>query len=197
MDKVLIIDDNPAVCNALEILLDIHHIKAVSVNSPPEALLKLDEGDISVVIQDMNFSEDSTSGEEGVKLFYDIQAHFPHVSVLLLTGWASLETAVQLIKDGAEDYLSKPWNDEKLIQHIKTLLAAKYNHEFDTCGLIYGSPKMEHVVEMAKRVAASDIPVLITGGNGTGKEMVARIIHANSSRANNPMVTGKFRGNSN
>lgn len=188
MKNVLIVDDNPKVCNALEILLEVNGISAVSVHSPALALHRLKIQDIAVVIQDMNFSDDSTSGEEGVHLFREIHRDYPGIPVLLLTGWASLETAVKLIKEGADDYLSKPWNDEKLVHHIQTILASQHSREFDRCGLIYQGPKMAQVMEMARRVSASDIPVLITGSNGTGKEMIARVIHENSSRSGKPMV---------
>jgi DNA-binding NtrC family response regulator len=159
------------------------------------------------VIADMNFRSDTTSGEEGERLFRDIRARQADLPVILLTAWASLETAVRLVKAGAADYLAKPWDDAKLLATVENLLElAESSREqrramqerrkrreflssyYDLRGTVYASDAMERVIEMACRVARADIPVLITGPNGSGKERVAEVVHANSSVAAGPLV---------
>lgn len=198
MTKVLVVDDQPAVCNALKLLFEIHDIACVTAASPAEALACLKNDDIGIVIQDMNFARDRTSGEEGVELFRQIKRHDPDLPVLLLTAFTSLETAVTLVKEGATDYLAKPWDDEKLLTSIQSLLrfrqfqmengrvapTAKYN----LCGTVYASESMHRAVSLAASIARSDVPVLITGPSGSGKEKLAEIIQANSARREAPFV---------
>ncbi|HET7923149.1 MAG TPA: response regulator, partial [Gammaproteobacteria bacterium] len=104
MRTVLIIDDQPAVCEALSLLLSLHEIRPLTAATPDAGLAQLAHAHVDVVIADMNFSADTTSGEEGVALFHAIRAHHPDLPVILLTGWSHLETAVQLVKAGAADY---------------------------------------------------------------------------------------------
>jgi DNA-binding NtrC family response regulator len=122
MQRILIIDDNDGVREALEILYSIHGIGTVTAASPAEGLAALADDDIDLVIQDMNFAEDTTSGGEGVQLFHQIRARRPDLPIILLTAWSNLETAVELVKSGAADYLSKPWDDTKLITTSRNLL---------------------------------------------------------------------------
>ncbi len=122
MTKLLIVEDQPAVTKALQVLFEIHGLESVSARNPKEALEILARQAIGVVIQDMNFTGNATSGEEGVHLFREIKKRDPHLPVLLVTAWTSLETAVQLIKEGASDYLSKPWDDDKLLATVRNLL---------------------------------------------------------------------------
>ena len=204
--KVLIVDDEPSVVHALGVLFDVHGISWCSASLPDEAMEQLDDG-VGVVLQDMNFGADKTSGEEGIRLFHRIREAAPEVPVLLMTAWASLETAVQLIKEGADDYLSKPWDDDKLIVSVKNLLKMRglqlenaalqeKNREarrelarsHDLCGLIYESEEMHRLATLATNVAASDAPVLITGPSGAGKEKLAEIVRANSRRKNGPFI---------
>src|ERR1700729_2861923 len=122
MRTVLVIDDNPAVPQALSLLFGLHDIRTLAA-APPDAgltLLARERGDL--VIADMNFSADTTSGDEGVQLFRAIRAQYPDLPVVLLTAWTHLESAVQLIKAGAADYVAKPWNNDKLIATIENLL---------------------------------------------------------------------------
>jgi DNA-binding NtrC family response regulator len=205
--KVLIADDQPAVCAALQLLFDLHGLPSVVVNRPEEALDLIATEDIGAVVQDMNFTQERTSGEEGVALFHAIKQLDPDLPVVLLTAWSSLETAVQLVKEGASDYMAKPWDDEKLARVVKNLvqmralqqentrllaqrsrlrrtLAARY----DLRGLVYVSDAMHGVVSLACTIAGSDAPVLITGPNGSGKERLAEIVQANSRRKDKPFV---------
>ena len=208
MPTVLIIDDNPAVATALETLLSLHDIDARTATSPGEGLEMLASGnDIDLVVQDMNFDADTTSGEEGMALFARIRDRHPDLPVILLTAWTHLETAVDLVKAGAADYLGKPWDDRKLMATVNNLLElsearrelARHHgdarrrrdalaKEFDLRGLVYADPASERVLSLACQVARSDLPVLITGPNGTGKEKFAEIVHANSAVRDGPFV---------
>jgi DNA-binding NtrC family response regulator len=163
--------------------------------------------EIGVVVQDMNFSPEATSGEEGVTLFREIKRWHQSLPVLLITAWTSLETAVQLVKEGASDYLAKPWDDEKLFASVRNLLRlrelqlensrlrGRARRTWDTLaeqndlqGAVWASEKMHAVVTLALQVARADVPVLITGPSGAGKEKIAEIVQANSRRKDKPFV---------
>ncbi len=207
MAKVLIVEDQPAVRTALEILFEVHQIAASSVGTPKEALAVIRREDIAVVLQDMNFSEGTTSGEEGVELFRALRAIDPELPIVLMTAWTSLETAVALVKEGAADYLAKPWNDDKLVATVRNCLRLHELREendrlrresgrarralastHDLRGLVYQSAAMHEVVSLAVHVAGADVPVLITGPNGSGKEKLAEIVQANSRRRGKPFI---------
>ncbi|WP_286264042.1 sigma-54-dependent transcriptional regulator [Thalassotalea atypica] len=206
MDKILIIDDNISVCKALTILLEIHRFSVTSCHSPQHGMEILAQEKISLVILDMNFSQDTTSGEEGKEAFYKIRAMQADLPIILLTAWTDLEMAVELVKSGAADYLSKPWDDQKLLVTIKNLIElnetnqvaqklrrqhqerVRINDTADLRGLIYESTSMQRLVDMAVQVAESNASVLITGPNGAGKEKIAEIIQANSLRNNGPFI---------
>jgi DNA-binding NtrC family response regulator len=207
MLKALIIDDQPAVRTALETLFEVHGLPALSVSTPDEALHLIATEDIGAVVQDMNFTQENTDGAEGTQLFHAIRALDPDMPVLLMTAWTSLEAAVSLIKEGASDYMAKPWDDDKLVRSVKNLvslralrqenirLRAQGNRarkaladKYDLRDLIYASPQMHEVVRLAVSIAPSDAPVLITGPNGSGKEKVAEIIQANSRRKDKPFI---------
>jgi DNA-binding NtrC family response regulator len=179
---LLVVEDSKAVRAALELLFAIHDIPAVFVASADEALARLKEQSECVVLSDMNFSADRTSGEEGARLFRAIRANHPNVLVILMTAWASLEMAVALVKEGAEDYITKPWDDDALLDRLRSALG-RVRGSSSEAGLVYVSEAMTRAVELAKRVAGSDAPVLLTGPNGSGKERIAEIIHAGSLRA--------------
>ena len=206
--KVLIVDDNHGIRTALSTLFDVHGIPCVSMSTPDAALEAIRRENIGVVVQDMNFTQDTTGGEEGIRLFREIRDHDPDLPVLLMTAWTSLETAVQLVKEGAEDYFGKPWDDDKLITSVQKLLGVrqlrlehhrlrasddrakkKLAENFDLCGIIYESRAMQQLLTLATSVAQSDAAILITGPNGAGKEKIAEVIQANSRRKNTPFVT--------
>lgn len=207
MPTVLIIDDNAAVAIALEVLFSLHDIAALRAASPEEGLALLAREPVDLVIQDMNFTADTTSGDEGVALFREIRARHPDLPVILLTAWTHLDAAVDLVKLGAADYLAKPWHDERLLASVSNLielgqanrlLATRLQRErkqkrelernFDLRGLVWQDPATERVLHLACQVARADVPVLITGPNGTGKERIAEIIQANSQVAAGPFV---------
>ena len=122
MPTVLVIDDNPAVATALEVLFSLRDLRTLSADSPARALAILDRQPTDVVIQDMNFRADTTSGEDGAALFRVLRARFPDLPVILLTAWTQLESAVELVKAGAADYLAKPWDDDKLLTTVQNLV---------------------------------------------------------------------------
>jgi DNA-binding NtrC family response regulator len=207
MRTVLVIDDNPAVTTALEVLLSLNEIRTVAASSPDSGLDLLEREAVDLVIADMNFHLDTTSGEEGIALFRAIRARHPDLPVILLTGWTRLETAVELVKAGAADYLAKPWDDQKLLATVENLLelaestrevtrlkrARSKSQEalrarFDQRSLVFADSATERVIELACQVARAELPVLITGPNGAGKERIAEIVHANSAVKNGPFI---------
>ena len=207
MPAILVIDDNPAVGTALETLFSLHDIDVLHATSPRQGLQRLHDDGIDLVIQDMNFDADTTSGEEGVALFHQIRSEHPDLPVILLTAWTHLESAIDLVKAGAADYLAKPWDDRKLLATVNNLLElAEAQRElaqeragerrrrdallrdFDLRGLVFADNASENMLALACQVARSDIPVLVTGPNGAGKEKFAEIVHANSSVRNGPFV---------
>ena len=208
MSTILVIDDNPAVATALEVLFSLHDIASLHADSPAAGLALLDNEAVDLVIQDMNFSADTTSGDEGRELFAAIRQRHPDLPVVLLTAWTHLESAVELIKAGAADYVAKPWQDAKLLATVNNLLElAEARREldlrrdgerrrrddlarrYDLRGAVFADPASERVVALACQVARSDLPVLITGPNGSGKEKIAEIIQANSPVREGPFVT--------
>ena len=208
MPHILIIDDNPAVAKALAVLFSLHDIETSHAESPQAGMQRLAQGGVDLVIQDMNFARDTTSGEEGEALFADIRRAYPDLPVILLTAWTHLEAAVRLVRLGAADYQGKPWDDDRLLASVRNLLElsdanqqlrarhrgeqqrhSKLRERFDLCGLVFADPATEQVVSLACQVARSDLPVLITGPNGAGKERIAQIIRANSAVADGPFVT--------
>ena len=207
MATVLVVDDNAAVCTALEVLFSLHGIDTACAAGPAEALERVAAGNVGLVVQDMNFTQDTTSGTEGVELFGRIRELEPDMPVILLTAWTHLETAVRLVKSGAADYLSKPWDDDRLMTTVRNLLALgdarresrrladaraasreRLARDFDLCGIVYESEAMHEAAILATRVAHADVPVLITGPNGAGKEKLADIVQANSAVADGPYV---------
>lgn len=192
------------------LLLELNDYDGEYVSSPAEATARLAKGDVELVIQDMNFERDNNSGDEGRQLFYQLRSMQADLPIILITAWSHLDMAVELVKTGAADYLSKPWDDNKLLTSMANLLQMaelqqKNNdlqqclqqHEqvddtlqkqYQLCGLVYQSPLMQRLVDMACKVAPTDVPVLITGPNGAGKEKIAEIIQANSRRYDQPFI---------
>jgi DNA-binding NtrC family response regulator len=207
MQSILVIDDARAVRTALQVLFELHGLRALSADSPHDGLDVLRHEDVDLVIQDMNFAGDTTSGEEGVALFHRIREGYPDLPIILLTAWTHLETAVELVKAGAADYLGKPWDNDRLLTTARNLLRLraaeresrrlqdarrrareKLTGEFDLRGLIFESDDMLQLVSLATRIAHADVPVLIRGANGAGKEKIADIVQVNSSCAAGPYV---------
>ncbi|MGB9428546.1 MAG: sigma-54 dependent transcriptional regulator [Gammaproteobacteria bacterium] len=207
MATILIIDDNRAIGQALTVLLDLHGLGTLSAVSPAEGLTMLEREAVDLVIQDMNFTGSDTSGREGAALFAEIRRRDPDLPIILLTAWTHLEHAVELVKAGAADYLAKPWDDDKLITTLKNLLQLgglqrehrrthaarqvarrKLAESFDLCGIVYESDAMQQVVSIATQVAHADVPVILTGASGVGKEKIADILQINSACKNGPYI---------
>ncbi len=207
MRTVLVIDDNPAVAQALALLFGLHDIRTLTAFNPQKGLAALTQERVDLVIADMNFSADTTSGEEGAALFRALRASQPDLPVVLLTAWTHLEAAVQLVKAGAADYIGKPWDNDKLLATVENLLELaettrerrrlqdeqrrrreRLAEQYDLCDIVFASDAMERVVELACRVARADVRVLISGPNGAGKERIAQIVHANSALRAGPFV---------
>jgi len=205
---ILVIDAHTELTIELEVLFSLHAIRTLAAQSPQAGLALLEREPVDLVVQDMNFSADTTSGEEGEALFRAIRERHPDLPVILLTAWTHLTSAVELVKAGAADYLAKPWDDNKLIATIENLLElGQANRElarrvgrdrrlrreleqrFDLRGLVFADPATERVVSLACQVARAAVPVLISGANGTGKECIAQIVQANSSVKDGPFVT--------
>jgi DNA-binding NtrC family response regulator len=204
---LLVIDDNDAVRTALDVLLTLEGARVEQAATPREGLDRLARGGIDLVIQDMNFQREATSGREGIELFRAIRAAHPDMPVVLMTAWTNLETAVELVKAGAADYLAKPWDNARLVTTVRNLLQLRaaldlererqsridrsreeLAERFDLRGIVYRSDALHAVVQTATQVARADVPVLITGPNGAGKEVVAEIIRANSSVRAGPFI---------
>ena len=207
MRTILIIDDNPGVGEALSLLLSLHDIRALYAPSPEQGLELLARNEVDLLIQDMNFSADTTSGEEGRALFQRVRAAHPDLPVILLTAWTQLEQAVALVKAGAADYLAKPWDDHKLLATVENLLELsestrelqlsrqarsqrleQLRQRYRLDDLVCRSDAMLATLETACQVARAPLPVLITGPNGSGKERIAAIVHANSAVAGGPFI---------
>ena len=191
--NILIVDDNQDITKALSVMLKLEGISCDIAHSPQKALEKLNQQHFNLVIQDMNFSQDMTSGKEGVELFHAIREINPDIPIIIITAWTHVETAVSLVKHGAADYIGKPWDEDKLIVSIKNLLEldelrehqanfqrnrqnqdSLLSQRFELCGVRYRSDLMSRMLQMATQVAHSSVPVLITGPNGAGKRKSCR-----------------------
>ncbi|GAA0349493.1 sigma-54 dependent transcriptional regulator [Bowmanella denitrificans] len=205
--KILIIDDNPDIAQALKVLFTINGMATEQALTPELGLQKLADGEVDLVIQDMNFSADTTSGQEGIALFHRIRDMHPDLPIILITAWTALETAIELVKAGAADYLGKPWDDDKLMVTVRNLLKLgalqraqneqrghvqakkrQLESEFNLCGLKYQSQSMYDLLRITTQIAHAEVSVLITGPNGAGKEKIAEIVQANSSCSQGPFI---------
>lgn len=201
--RVLVADDQPDVLEAVELLLKPKGINVDCVRSPQLLLEALHERDYDVVLIDLNYSRDTTSGREGLDLLASIQEFDARLPIIVMTAWGNIDVAVESIKRGARDFIQKPWENERLLSLIRVhaelrqalrragqlelenrLLRAEGMTEF-----VASASSMQPVLELIARVGPSDANVLITGEHGTGKEIVARLLHAASLRARMPLVT--------
>ena len=201
--RLLVADDQRDVLEALRILLRPEGFQLEAVGSPAAVLAALQEREFEAVLLDLNYARDTTSGQEGFDLLDRIRRLDPTLPVVVMTAWGSIELAVEAIRRGARDFVQKPWDNERLISilqnQVELRLALKSRERLEAAQLwspaeatellVAESPAMRGVKELIDRVASSDASVLITGENGTGKGLVARALHAASSRNNQPMVT--------
>jgi DNA-binding NtrC family response regulator len=191
MPHILVVDDNPDILEALDLLLGLHGYTVQTASDKKQALFVVTHQVIDLVIQDMNFAQGVTSGNDGKSLFLALKVINPELPIILITAWAQLETAIELVKAGATDYLQKPWDDTKLLE-----LIAQHSHTSDKANLsassppdmIYQSPEMHALMHDAEKVAEAEVNVLISGANGSGKEKLADYIHQHSQRENQPFI---------
>jgi DNA-binding NtrC family response regulator len=201
---ILIIDDDIAVRTSLRLLLKDEGYEVADALEPGEAIKIIKKSQPELIILDLNFSND-TSGKEGMDLLSKIKRINAAIPVILITGWASIELAVQGMKAGANDFINKPWSNDHLLQAVKTLLDLKdkktehhtrkqldKTYKFEH--IIGEDPKMLNILETIGRVAGTDASILIMGESGTGKELIAEAIHQNSLRRNKPFIKVNLGG---
>jgi DNA-binding NtrC family response regulator len=208
---VLIVDDSESVRTALSLLLRLRGATTLCAAAPAEALTLIENHVVDVVIQDMNFGRGEMGGHEGIGLFRAIHSRYESIPIILLTAFTHLESAVALVKDGAADYVSKPWDEPRLLTTLRNLvelriaraeahsvrrsrMAAREElaEQFDLQNLIYESESIHTLLAVATRIANADVPVLITGPSGAGKEAIADIIQINSAVAGGPYCKVNF-----
>lgn len=199
---MLVADDQPHILEAVELLLAPQGISVHCVRSPELVMEALSERDYDVLLMDLNYTRDTTSGKEGLDLLGRIQEFDARLPVIVMTAWGNIDLAVESMKRGARDFLQKPWENERLLSLIRVhaelhqalrrarqlelenrLLRADGMPEF-----VASAPSMQPVLELIAQVGPSDANVLITGEHGTGKEIVAKLLHGASQRARMPLV---------
>ena len=203
--KVLLVDDNPAILAALAQLLESEVEKVIGIKSPELIPGILETQEVDVVIMDMNFSKGATDGKEGMAWLRRILQSDPDAVVVMITAYGEMDLAIEAMKSGATDFISKPWDNEKLVATVRSgimlkesrikvrQLKTKQDHLSQTIESgqekLYGkSPEMRMVMETIRKVAPSDSNVLVLGENGTGKELIAREIHNASDRSGEVFV---------
>jgi DNA-binding NtrC family response regulator len=201
--KVLIADDQLDVIEALRLLLKTEGFQIETVTSPEHVLSAVEARDFDVALIDLNYTRDTTSGQEGLDLITNIQSVDASLPVVVMTAWGSVELAVEAMRRGARDFVQKPWENERLITILRTQaelskalrkgerLEAENQllRDENRTKLIAESPAMQPVLQVIARVGPSDANVMITGENGTGKGVVANVLHAISHRSARPLVT--------
>ncbi|HMB44384.1 MAG TPA: sigma-54 dependent transcriptional regulator, partial [Candidatus Methanoperedens sp.] len=204
---LLIVDDNKSVISALEMMLQYEVEKLISISSPKRIHEVLEKNEIDIVLLDMNFQAGVNSGNEGLFWMKEILKHDSTISVVMITAYGDVELAVKTLREGAIDFILKPWDNQKLLATInaawklrtsrKEAILLKNDKQFlkneikrgEEKIVLGASPTMINVMNIVGKVAATDANVLITGENGTGKELVAREIHNQSKRSNELMVS--------
>jgi len=204
--KILIVDDNKSALSALNLLLQFEFETVVTISNPNQIISELRNNDFDVVLLDMNFSAGINTGNEGIFWLCEIRKISPTSEVVMITAYGDVELAVKALKNGAADFILKPWENEKLIATLKSAYKLrrsslevdelkskernlKKEMNADQRQLIGSSPKMMKVMQLINKVAKTDANVLISGENGTGKELVAREIHHKSDRYSELLVS--------
>lgn len=200
--KILVVDDDKIVRVSLKLLLERQGYQVALATNQQEALEAVRSQSLHLVISDMNFTKNVT-GEEGLELLRKIKVLQPDLPVILITAWGNIPLAVEGVRLGAFDFVTKPWDNHLLLQRIQTAISLLENttqpetdttDKFDRCGIIGESPRILDILKKVKRIAPTDASVLITGENGTGKELVAKALHENSRRSRRPFVKVNLGG---
>src|SRR6266513_644626 len=207
MSRILIAADQPDVLEALRILLKGAGHQTDAVTSLAGIFNALEKKDYALLMMDLNYTRDTTSGQEGLEVIPKIQAIDSTLPIVVMTAWATIDLAVEAMKRGARDFVPKPWDNERLLTIVRTQIelasALRKGRKLEAANKLLGgnvpnmiadAPSMRPVVEMIPRVAPSDANVLITGENGTGKSLIAQALHALSPRASHSMITVNMGG---
>ncbi len=201
--RILIADDQADVLEALRLLLKGEGYQIEAAAAPRAVMAALEARDFDVVLIDLNYTRDTTSGEEGLDLLARIRALDSLLPVVVMTAWGSVELAVEAMRRGARDFVQKPWDNQRLLSVLRTQAdladALRRSQRLEDENrllraeglptMIAEAPSMRGVLELIERIGPSDANVLVTGEPGTGKDVVARTLHAVSPRGNKPMVT--------
>ncbi len=206
MPRILIADDQPDVLAALRLLLKAEHYEIQTASSPKGVLNAVDSQELDVVLMDLNYARDTTSGSEGLDLLSRIHAVDPDLPVVVMTAWGNVDLAVEAMRRGARDFIQKPWDNARLLTVLRTQvelvqalrrgqrleaenIALRDSGANGSPGIIAESPAMKKVLNLVERIGPADANVLITGENGTGKEVIARALHSISARSSKPLVS--------
>ncbi len=207
MPKILIADDQPDVLAALRLLLKGEPYEIVTASSPAAVLRIVESQDLDLVLMDLNYARDTTSGSEGLDLLPGIQAIDATLPVVVMTAWGSVDVAVEAMRRGARDFIQKPWENARLLAVLRTQIelaqALRRGQRLEAENLalredgrsaklaevVAESPAMKSILSVVQRIGPADANVLITGENGTGKEVIARMLHALSRRAARSLVS--------
>lgn len=208
INRILVVDDQPDVRDALRLLLKTAGYGMVGASSPEEALACLRGDAFVAVLVDMNYTRDTTSGDEGLALIAQIVAQWPGLPVVAMTAWASVDLAVEAMRVGAADFIEKPWHNARVLAVLESRIALQRSQQEaqrlaannallladGQPGFIAESNAMRQLVEELKRVAQSTAPVLLLGENGTGKSLIGQLVHQWSPRAAKPLVKVNLGG---
>ncbi len=201
VERILVADDDKDVLAAIELLLDREQLEALLVGSPTEAVDAVKTNSFAAALLDLNFSLDTTAGQEGIALIDRLKALDETLPIIVMTGWGTVSLATQAMQAGAADFVEKPWENERLVSILRTqialgqslrarsrlsgeneLLRAQLLPEADRA-FIAESPPMRRLLETVGQIASSHVNILLTGENGTGKSLLARYIHHQSARS--------------
>ena len=204
--RLLIVDDNKSVLNALRLFLKFEFLDVITLSSPNTLIHEIENRDIDVVLLDMNFNAGESSGNEGMYWLREIKKLRKDIEVVMFTAYGDVETAVKATHEGAADFILKPWENEKLLATLKASLKLRKSNltvgklvkreqdlktemNRDDRMIIGVSPAMQNILDLVKKVARTDANIMITGENGTGKELIAKEIHRLSERCSELLVT--------
>lgn len=207
---VLIADDDRNIVAAATLLFSSENIDSVGVASPAEALEALDKASIDLALIDLNYCQDTTSGMEGLELISALREKDADLPIVVMTGWGTINLAVEAMRRGAADFIEKPWDNNRLLAIVRSQSALRMSRQREqrliaenrllrqqvtpSPSIVAVSTAMQELLSVAARVAGSDIPILITGENGTGKTLLAQHIHQQSARVRGPLLSVNMGG---